>query len=225
MIHFHLLAKVWSTSVEFHPFAFLCLTHLVKRAHALSQTLQPRPWFFFLLLGEGIRCNSIYVEINRSSSPSAESPVVGWAGRTSENNWRSFDSWWGDRARWCRWDAARQSTSDSSNPQLELQKTEKVCLCSRREAVFFFIQEKALTNAEEKQGLHAEELLLSDLQQKELLWKMSHPYAVLVHGGDVHPVSAGVKRSGWELWCDGNVLNHTAKVQIASHLGHLFWNV
>lgn len=32
-----------------------------------------------------------------------------------------------------------------------------------------------LTNAEEKQGLHAQELLLSDLQQQELLGNVSHP--------------------------------------------------
>lgn len=50
---------------------------------------------------------------------------------------------------------------------------------------------KTRTDAEEKQGLHAEELFLSDLQQEELLGDVSHPYAVLVHGGDMHPVSAG----------------------------------
>lgn len=50
-----------------------------------------------------------------------------------------------------------------------------------------------LTDAEEKQGLHAQELFLADLQQQELLGNVSHPYAVLVHGGDVHPMSC---RSG-----------------------------
>lgn len=43
-------------------------------------------------------------------------------------------------------------------------------------------------NAEEEQGLHAEELFLSDLQQQKLLRKMSHPYAVFIHGGNVHPM-------------------------------------
>lgn len=51
-----------------------------------------------------------------------------------------------------------------------------------------------LTDAEEKQGLHAQELFLSDLQQQELLGNVSHPYAVLVHGGDVHPMSCRLEK-------------------------------
>lgn len=52
-----------------------------------------------------------------------------------------------------------------------------------------------LTDAEEQQGLHAEELLLGYLQQHKLLGQMSHPHAVLIHGGDLHPMSAEAKRS------------------------------
>lgn len=55
------------------------------------------------------------------------------------------------------------------------------------------------TDAEEKQGLHAEELFLSDLQQEELLGDVSHPYAVFVHGGDVHSMSAGREKGEW-MW-------------------------
>lgn len=55
-----------------------------------------------------------------------------------------------------------------------------------------------LTDAEENQGLHAQELFLGDLQQHKLLRQVSHPYAVLVHGGKVHSMSAGIKRSRWE---------------------------
>lgn len=51
-----------------------------------------------------------------------------------------------------------------------------------------------LTDAEEKQGLHTQELFLSDLQQQELLGNVSHPYAVLVHGGDVHPMSCRLEK-------------------------------
>lgn len=61
------------------------------------------------------------------------------------------------------------------------------CCCTERKI-------KQPTDAEEKQGLHAEELFLSDLQQEELLGDVSHPYAVLVHGGDVHPVPAGQEK-------------------------------
>ena len=47
-----------------------------------------------------------------------------------------------------------------------------------------------LTNTEEKQCLHTEELFLGDLQEDQLLGEMSHPYAVLIHAGDVHAMSA-----------------------------------
>ena len=57
-------------------------------------------------------------------------------------------------------------------------------------------QDTELTDAEEQQGLHAEELFVSDLQQQQLLGEMSHPYAVLIHAGSVHPIPAGVKSSG-----------------------------
>lgn len=60
-----------------------------------------------------------------------------------------------------------------------------------------------LTYTKEEQGLHAEELFLGDLQQLELLRQMSHPYAVLIHGGNVHPVSANVKKKkGKDEGCD-----------------------
>ena len=44
------------------------------------------------------------------------------------------------------------------------------------------------TDAEQQQSLHAQELLLGDLQQDKLLGQVLHPDAVLVHGGYVHPV-------------------------------------
>lgn len=51
-----------------------------------------------------------------------------------------------------------------------------------------------LTYAEEEQGLHAEELFLSDLQQDKLLGEVSHPYTVLEHAGDVHPMAGDVRK-------------------------------
>ena len=55
-----------------------------------------------------------------------------------------------------------------------------------------------LTDAEEEQGLHAEELFLSDLQQDKLLGEVSHPYTVLEHAGDVHPM-AGDERESYQI--------------------------
>lgn len=85
-------------------------------------------------------------------------------------------------------------------------------------AVCLFDDSHVLTDAEEEQGLHAEELLPRDLQQQELLWQMSHPYAVLVHGGNVHSMSADVT-----MWNNRNIQVTRVKEQIVSHLGHLFW--
>lgn len=57
----------------------------------------------------------------------------------------------------------------------------------------FIFGRRVLTNAKEEQGLHAEKLFLGDLQHLKLLREMPHPYAVLVHGGNVHSVSANVR--------------------------------
>lgn len=57
----------------------------------------------------------------------------------------------------------------------------------------FLARRRVLTNAKEEQGLHAEKLFLGDLQHLKLLREMPHPYAVLVHGGNVHSVSANVR--------------------------------
>jgi len=46
-----------------------------------------------------------------------------------------------------------------------------------------------LTDAEEEEGLHAEELFLCDLQQHKLLWEVLHLNTVLVHAGDMHPTT------------------------------------
>lgn len=48
-----------------------------------------------------------------------------------------------------------------------------------------------LTDAEEDQGLHAQELLLGDVQHAEPLGEQPHAHAVLVHRGDFHPLAAG----------------------------------
>lgn len=56
-----------------------------------------------------------------------------------------------------------------------------------------------LTDAEENQGLHAQELFLRDLQQHKLLRQVPHPYAVFVHGGKVHSMSVGTTSSQWEM--------------------------
>lgn len=154
-------------------------------------------------------CGWLVITGSRSVSPFGGSPGVGSAGRTSENSWWPFDCWWVDRVRWCKWDAVHQSTFGSSDPQQELVETEthrwhhqqvKTLTCSEQHLCFgnnvkivltpvLAFKGAPLTDAEEKQGLHAQELFLSDLQQQELLGNVSHPYAVLVHGGDVHPMS------------------------------------
>lgn len=46
-----------------------------------------------------------------------------------------------------------------------------------------------LTDAEEDQGLHAEELLLSDLQRAEPLGEHLHPHTVFIHTGHLHPLA------------------------------------
>lgn len=51
-----------------------------------------------------------------------------------------------------------------------------------------------LTNAEEEQRLHAEELLGRDLQPAELLREVPHPDALAVHPGLVHPVPGRARR-------------------------------
>lgn len=54
---------------------------------------------------------------------------------------------------------------------------------------------RKLTNAEEEQGLHAEVFLLRELHQHKLLRQVFHSDAVLVHGGDLHPMPARGKKS------------------------------
>jgi len=55
------------------------------------------------------------------------------------------------------------------------------------------------TDAEQQQSLHAQELLLGDLQEDELLGQVLHPDAVLVHGGDVHAVPEGEKQTETDI--------------------------
>lgn len=57
-------------------------------------------------------------------------------------------------------------------------------------------QGPALTDAEEEQSLHAEELLRRDLQPAELLGEVPHPHALAVHAGLVHAVPVGRDASG-----------------------------
>lgn len=61
-------------------------------------------------------------------------------------------------------------------------------------------------DTEEEQCLHAEELLMSDLEQDKLLGHVPHPDAVLVHAGDTHPavveykVRSKVQHSGIHIF-------------------------
>lgn len=47
-----------------------------------------------------------------------------------------------------------------------------------------------LTDTEEDQRLHAEELLLGDLQHVESLGQQLHPHTVFIHAGQMHPLAA-----------------------------------
>lgn len=62
-----------------------------------------------------------------------------------------------------------------------------------------------LTNAEEDKGLHAQELLLGDVERAEPLREQLHAQAVLVHRGELHPLAAG--RAGEEtLGCATTII-------------------
>lgn len=97
------------------------------------------------------------------------------------------------------------STGTSENKTNALQFTSAVRLLQKAALV--------LTDAEENQGLHAQELFLRDLQQHKLLRHVSHPYAVLVHGGKLHSMSAGIKRSRWETQNTENTKSWEAKAK------------
>lgn len=55
--------------------------------------------------------------------------------------------------------------------------------------IFFRHCRRILTDAEEDQGLHAEELLLSDLQHAEPLGQQLHPHTVFMHAGQMHSLA------------------------------------
>lgn len=54
----------------------------------------------------------------------------------------------------------------------------------------------ALTDAEQQQCLHAQELLWRDLQPPELLRQVPHSDALAVHPGFVHAVPRGTQEGG-----------------------------
>lgn len=66
-----------------------------------------------------------------------------------------------------------------------------------------------LTNTEEEESLHAEELLGCDLKPPEFLGEVPHPDALAVHPGFVHAVPGRVRMGtdGTEIKvhvCDGD---------------------
>lgn len=54
-----------------------------------------------------------------------------------------------------------------------------------------------LTNTEEEESLHTEELLGCDLKPPEFLGEVPHPDALAVHPGFVHAVPGRVRRDRW----------------------------
>ena len=136
--------------------------------------------------------------------PTGGSPAAAWAETASVYGWSLRCGWPTGPAPWCRRSAVHQNNVGSLDPPLALwpqSQNTTITLTDfiqphqfsevwlRSIVAVFHSAPSWLTDAEEDQRLHAQELLLGDLQHAEPLGEQLHSHTVFIHTGHLHPVA------------------------------------